>query len=92
MMQRSPPGFENMKMSQPMMPIPGYAKPRFNAPPMRGASPPMEYLDPGLAQRKPKSKRSCQNIIQPLVTDTDFKLDLHYDKVMLLILISIGHE
>ena len=82
MHNRPPPGFEGIKSSQSMMPASNLPnKSQYLPSKLGGMGGPMEYLDPLAGQRKPKSKRSCQNIIQPLVSDTDFKLNLYIDKV-----------
>lgn len=79
--QPRPPAQRNSFFSLNDLGLKGANKSTFLLSQARGSSPPSEFQNAPLSQRKPKSKRSCQNIVQPLVNEPGFKLDTYFDKV-----------
>jgi hypothetical protein len=82
-MNRPPPGFENILPQQPRAHLSTFVDPdQMSEGRQRGYSPPNDVKRPQLAQRKPISKRSCQNVIPPLVGQSDIQIDMYLDKYL----------
>lgn len=82
-MNRPPPGFENMLPQQPRIHFSTFAEPdQMSEGRQRGFSPPNDVKRPQLAKRKPIAKRSCQNVIPPLVGQSDIQIDMYLDKYL----------
>ena len=67
-----PPGFEGNPSHFNNPSAMGFMNKRASMEPFeRGYSPPNNQLVPPMPKKKPTSKRSCQNIIQPLVPENE---------------------